>query len=169
MVLFEEFAGSCGKDAAPGLPNSPSIGFRLNHVHDLGHVMTERRAKTEQFGFLLRRRYNTANVDARTQNPNLRRQELKLRVIPRPKPLQSQSQEREKEAVHTLSFRSARPARGRENTWYYTTARFSYPQDSVPVPGPLFEMSFSGKCIAKTPRICTLNCTLKFDEHLQNV
>jgi len=71
VVLFEEFAGSCGKDAAPGLPNPPSVGFRLNHVHDLGHVMTEQRAKTEQFRFLFWSWYNTADVDAGAENPDL--------------------------------------------------------------------------------------------------
>jgi hypothetical protein len=84
-MLFEEFAGSSGKDAAPLLPNPPSVGFRLNHVHNLAHVMTEQRAKMEQSGFLLRSWYTTANVDARTRNRNLHFQELKLRAIPRPK------------------------------------------------------------------------------------
>jgi hypothetical protein len=83
---------------------------------------------TDQFCFLFRSWYNTANVDARAQNPNLRFQELKLSVIPRPKPLQTQSQQREKEAVRTLSFRNAKPARGRENTWYSTSAVFSCPE-----------------------------------------
>ena len=100
------------------------MSLRLNHVHDLSHIMAEQRAKTEQFRFLLRSWYNTTHIDARTQNPKLRFQNLKLGAIPRPEPLQSESQEREKEAVHSGSFRSARPTRRRENTLYQRRTYF---------------------------------------------
>ena len=64
MSVFEQFARTCGENAVLGLPNLPSIRFGLNHMHNLGNVMTEQRAKTEQFRFLLRSWYNTANVDS---------------------------------------------------------------------------------------------------------
>ena len=47
-----------------------------------------------------------------------------MSVVPRSEPLQSHSQKREKEAVHTLSFRSAKPAQRRENTWYQGLLHF---------------------------------------------
>ena len=34
-----------------------SVGFRLNHVPDGGHVRVEQRGKTEQFRFLLQGQY----------------------------------------------------------------------------------------------------------------
>ena len=113
MALFEEFAGTCGKDAAPLLPNPPSVGFGLNHVHNLAHTVCR----------------GLTNCDARTRNRNLRFQELKLSVIARPKPLQSQGQERQKEMDHSVSFRSVNPARGRGSTWCYMAPEFPYPQE----------------------------------------
>jgi len=86
------------------------MSYRLNHVHHLDHVVAHQRAKADRFSFLLRSCYNTADINAGTQNLNLRLQQLKLGVVSGSKPVQRQSLEREKETVHTLSFRSARPA-----------------------------------------------------------
>ena len=80
------------------------------------HIMTEQPANPKKFRFLLRSWYNTTRIDTRTQNPNLRRHELKLNIVPRPEPLQSQRQQREKEPFHTISFRSTKPKRRRKNT-----------------------------------------------------
>ena len=103
-------------------------------MHDVGDIVVEHRAQAKEFRFLLRSWYNTTRVDSGAQNPNLRRHDLKSSIVPRPEPLQSQSQDREKEAVHTVSFRSAKPARGRENTWYATTPIIPNPLDFVPKP-----------------------------------
>ena len=64
----------------------------LNHVHDLGDIVTDQRTQTQEFRFFLRSWYNTADIDAGTQNPNLRLQQLKMNVIPRPKSSQSERQ-----------------------------------------------------------------------------
>jgi len=93
------------------------------------YVVTNQRAKTERIRFLLRSWYNTADVDARTQNPDLRLQQLKMSFVAGTKPLQKESQEREEEAVHTNSFCSAKPARRRENAWYTKADVFSYPKE----------------------------------------
>jgi hypothetical protein len=45
------------------------------------YVVTNQRAKTERIRFLLRSWYNTADVDARTQNPDLRLQQLKMSFV----------------------------------------------------------------------------------------
>ena len=68
------------------------------------------------FLFMVQGYANTADIYTGTRNFSQRLQKLKISIQPRPKLLQSQSQGREKEAVHTLSFRSAKPARWRENT-----------------------------------------------------
>ena len=76
------------------------------------------------------------------QHPDLRLQQLKMNIVPRTKPLQDEGQEREDEMVHTDSFRSARPAQRRENTWYYTADEFMYPLEKAlhcaQGPGELF-------------------------------
>ena len=82
-------------------------------------AMAEQRAKTEQFCFFLGSWYNATRIDAKAQSPNLRDQELNLRVLSRPEPSQNQGHKREKEMIHTNSFRSAKLARGRGNTWHY--------------------------------------------------
>ena len=80
------------------------------------------------FRFLVRSWYNASRIDTRAQNPGLRRHELELGVVPRSKPLRNQSQHREKEPIHTMSFRSAKPAQRRGNTWYLTTPIFLPPR-----------------------------------------
>ena len=111
------------------MPYPSPIRFRLNHVHHLGDVMVNHRAKAQEFRFFLRSWYNTGDIDTGTQNPDLRLQQLKMNVVSGSKPLQNQRQHHKKEALHTLSFRSARPAQKRETTWYITQPIFSYPQE----------------------------------------
>ena len=84
MGLFGESARiRDGIALLPGLPNPSPMRFRLNHVHDPGRVAASQRAQVEKFGFFLRSWYNTADVNAGTQNPDLRLQQLKMGAITR--------------------------------------------------------------------------------------
>jgi hypothetical protein len=108
--------------------------------------------------------YNTADIDTGTQNPDLRLKKLKMRVIPRTKPLQDEGQERDEEVFHTDTFRSAKPAQRRENTWYQDSLHFRTPK-----PGDLATVSLEVLIGFKTQGRCGSLCATFFEEHVPDV
>jgi len=109
------------------LPHPFAIRFRLNHMHYLRDIVVDQCPQPQKFRFLLRSWYNTADIDAGTQNPDLRLQQLKVSIVARTKPLQDEGQEREKEVFHTDTFRGAWPAQRCNNTGYQDDLHFRTP------------------------------------------
>jgi len=136
------------------------------------HITTQQHTKPKLYRFLIRSWCGKTRVNLRTQYAQystLRFLESKSGVMSRLKPLQNQCNEREGEAIHTISFLRAKPARRPENTWYTTTATIKNPQDHATERGWLRNTSFPSRCMASIARLCTLNCTLEFEKHVPNV
>ncbi len=103
-------------------------------MRDLADVVVDHGSQTKKFGVLLWRWHNAAHVDTAAQNPDLRLQQLKMNVVPQPEPLQSKSQDRVEEAIHGLSFRSAKPAKHPiRRTWGRPDATFEGGEGSVTI------------------------------------
>ena len=154
-------AGGFEHKPTPSLPAPFTVRFRLDHMHEVRPHDGQASRPTEAVPFSPRIRYNTTGINARPQNSNLRFEELKLGIVSRPEPLQSQRQDREKDAIHTISFRRAKPARRPENTWYTTTAIIKNPQSRA-----LLRPTRSlGNWITE---MCHFVCHF-FEEHVQHV
>ena len=177
-ILFREsenkLAGGVGYSwpSRRAIPASSSNGshpspvrFELDDVQDFRDIVFEVSAESQEFRSFGRRRHYATRIDARSQHPNLRLEKSHASIVPGVQALHGQGHDGIELTFHVDSFRSRVSTKHPENKAYRGNLHFGTPRTKLSFKEGRKSLRRS---VVERER-CTVNCTVRSEEHVAHV